>query len=325
MRVAWKKAKERLKKIVFPEGTEDKILRACQIIEEEHIAAPILIGSEKKIKDRIKELELELEHITIIDPATDSRREKYIKDLYELRKFKGMTLHKAGRIIDDPTTFGLMMVRDQDAHGLVSGLNKSYPETIRPALQIVQVREDVHRVCGVYMMVFENRIIFFADTTVNIDPDAEELSEIAIMTSELAKYFSVEPKIAMLSFSNFGSVEHPQTNKVRKAVEILRKKRPDLVVEGEMHADAALVPDICKQMFPHSKITGNANILIFPNLSAGNIGYKLVKELSTAEAIGPILLGMNKPVNVLNYYSTVEDIVNTTAVTAMMTERIKGV
>jgi malate dehydrogenase (oxaloacetate-decarboxylating)(NADP+) len=318
MRIAWKKAKEKRQRIVLPEGTEDKVLRACQILREEQIAEPIVLGSEKKITERIASLGLELDDLTIVDPTQDGRRERYVQALYDLRKLKGMTQHRAKALIEDPTIFGMMMLHSGDADGLVSGLNKAYPDTIRPALQIISLRDDVTSVCGVYMMVLKNRILFFADTTVNIDPTPEKLAEIAILTAELAKRFAVEPRVAMLSFSNFGSVEHPQTEKVRKAVEIMRQRRPDILVEGEMHADAALVPEVCQSMFPHSKICGDATVLVFPDLNAGNIGYKLVRELSDTDAVGPILLGMRKPINVLNYYSTVDDIVNTIAVTSMM-------
>ena len=203
---------------------------------------------------------------------------------------------------------------------MVCGLNYSYPEVISRALKIIGVREGVHRVCGLYMMVLKNKTIFFADTTVNIVPDAETLADMAVLAAETARFFNMEPRVAMLSFSNFGDQRDPLARKVSEAVKMVKERNPDLVIDGEMMADAALRPEIASEQFPHSAIQGNANVLIFPNLAAGNIAYKLLDSLADATAIGPILMGMDKPVNVLNYHSSVTEIVNLIAITAVSCE-----
>ena len=237
--------------------------------------------------------------------------------LYKLRQRKGVTPLIAARRVLEHHIFGMLCVRSGNADGLVCGLNYSYPEMIRRALKIIGLKEGIHRVIGLYMMVLKNRTIFFADTTVNIVPDAETLSEIAMLAAETARFFNMEPRVAMLSFSNFGDLRDPLSNKVAEAVRMVREQEPDLIIDGEMMADAALIPEIAEEQFPHSLIKGDANVLIFPNLAAGNIAYKLMDILGGADAIGPILMGMYKPINVLNYHSTVTEIVNLTAITAI--------
>jgi malate dehydrogenase (oxaloacetate-decarboxylating)(NADP+) len=212
-----------------------------------------------------------------------------------------------------------MMVSSGEADGLVCGLNRSYPDTIRPALQIIGLRKGITRTAGVYCVLLKDRILVVADATVNIEPTADELAEIALMAANVARYhFDMTPRVAMLSFSNFGSVDHPHTRKVKEATAIARARQPSLVIEGEMQADTALVPEIVEKTFPHSAIAGDANVLIFPDLQSGNIGYKLIQHLAKAELIGPILVGLRKPVNVLNHYSSVSEIVNIAAITTIM-------
>jgi malate dehydrogenase (oxaloacetate-decarboxylating)(NADP+) len=212
-----------------------------------------------------------------------------------------------------------MMVQSGDADGMVCGLNRSYPDTLRPALQIIGLRKGVTRAAGVYCMVLKDRILVLADATVNIEPNAEELAEIALMAANVARYqFDLTPRVAMLSFSNFGSVDHPVARRVREATEIVKARQPSLVIDGEMAADTALVPEICLTTFPHSAIVGDANVLIFPDLQSGNIAYKLVQQLASAELIGPILTGLKKPVNVLNHYSSVSEITSIAAITTIL-------
>ena len=323
MRVVRQKAiKSEPRRIVFPEGDEEKVLRACQQILDDKIATPVLLGDGDAIRAQAQRLGLDLGGIQLVDPRGHAKREDYEKKLYEIRKRAGVTPFEAKRLMGDPLHFGVMMVCAGDADGLVCGLNRSYPDTIRPALQIILLKEGVTRVAGMYCMVLRDKVLFFADATVNIDPTAEQLAEIAIMASIITKEdFGIDPRVAMLSFSNFGSVHHAFSEKVRRATEIVRAVRPDLVVDGEMAADTALVPELSATTFPHSAIQGDANVLIFPDLQSGNVAYKLVQHLAGAEVIGPILMGLNRPVNVLNHYSSVSEIVNITAITATMSLR----
>ena len=323
MRFFVNKAKTHPKRIVFPEGDEDKILRAAQMLLDDGIAKPILLGTPDVIQQHIKDLGLDLAGAEIVRPRKSPRFEEYITALYDLRKRKGMTPASARSYLKyNYNYFGMMMVEMGDADGLVSGLTQSYPETIRPALQIIGRREGVRKVCGAYMMVFKNQTYFIADATVNIETDAEDLADIAILTAEKATYMNVEPKVAMLSFSNFGSTIHPLTEKVRRAVEIIRKKAPHLVVDGEIMADTAVSPDIVSEFFPFSQIKGDATILICPDITSANVAYKLLAKLGGATAIGPMLLGMRKPVYLLTPGSDVNDIVNITAVAVSEAQRI---
>jgi malate dehydrogenase (oxaloacetate-decarboxylating)(NADP+) len=323
MRVVRQKAmRSKSKRIVFPEGGEEKVLRACQQMVDDKIAEPVLLGSEDEIRAHVKQLGLDLTGVEIVDHVKSKKAGAYAKRLYELRQRAGVTPFEADRLLRDPHYFGVMMVHTGDADGLVCGLNRSYPDTIRPALQIIRLKEGVTRVAGMYCMVLKDKVLFFADATVNIDPSAEELAEIAIMAALIAKEdFGIEPRVAMLSFSNFGSVKHPFADKMRRATAIAHQLAPDLLLDGEMAADTALVPEICQTTFPHSKIVGDANVLIFPGLTSGNVAYKLVQHLAGAEVIGPILMGLNRPVNVLNHYSSVSEIVNIAAITAVMARR----
>jgi malate dehydrogenase (oxaloacetate-decarboxylating)(NADP+) len=314
MRRVIHKARRSPKKIVYSEGDQDKILKACQNVIQENIAKPILLGNEKEIMERIDSLGLDLREVPIIQPKNSSKYDKYVNELYQSRKRKGITLREAGAMLKNRTVFGSMMVKMGDADGLISGLTHHYPDTIRPALQVVGIRDDLTRVSGVYMMVFKKEIYFFADATVNINPTAEELAEIAICCADTARRFDVEPRIAMLSFSNFGSTRHEFSDKVARATKIAKKMRPDFLIDGEMQADTAVVPEIVQETYPFCSLSEGANVLIFPDLQSGNIAYKLMMRLGGAEAIGPILMGMKKTIHVLQRGCDVNDIVNMTAI-----------
>jgi malate dehydrogenase (oxaloacetate-decarboxylating)(NADP+) len=231
-----------------------------------------------------------------------------------------VTLPSALDLVRDPTIYGLMMVQRGDADGFVGGMYKAFPETIRPAIQIVGLKPGVSRVSAAHVLVLKDRIFFCADTMVNIEPTSEELAEIALLAADLARSFDTTPKVALLAFSSFGSAPHPISKKVADAVDIVRRRNPDIVVDGEMHLDTAVVEEIVEKNYPHSRIKGDANVLIFPDLTSGNIGYKLVQRLGNAEAIGPLLMGMHKPVNVLQHGMTVAEIVNVAAITAVSAE-----
>jgi len=315
MRLIINKAKADPKRIAFPEGDNEKILRAAQILVEDEIARPILIGNAEKIMAKMESLGIELPGVPIIDTETSGLSEGYAEELYRLRQRKGVTANEARRIIRRKSRnhFGSMMVRMGDADTMLSGIDSHYPDTIRPALEVVGKQPQLTSVHGMYMMVFKKGIYFLADTTVDIDPTPEELAETAILAAEKVRLLDIEPRIAMLSFSNFGSVSHPQALKVRRAVEIVKERAPDLVIEGEMHADTAVEQELLEH-FSFSKMKHTANVLIFPDLNSGNICYKLLHHLGGADAIGPILMGMKKPIHVLQRGDDVSDIVNMAAI-----------
>ena len=315
MRTLINKAKSCPKRVVFPEGDEEKVLRASQILLDEGVAKPILLGNKEEIEAKIMELGLDLDGAEIVDPEKSDKRNDYIDELFALRQRKGVTKAEAKRLIKkNRNYFGAMMVEQGDADTLLSGISHHYPETIRPALEIIGKQDDLSRVHGLYMMVTKKEAVFFADTTVTIEPTAEELAETAILTAERAKYFEIEPRVAMLSFSNFGSAEHPLTLKVKRATELVKEWAPELIVEGEIQANVALDPELTKSQYPFSALKGEANVLIFPDLQSGNISYKLLNKLGGAEQIGPILMGTKKPVHVLQRGDDVADIVNMAAV-----------
>jgi malate dehydrogenase (oxaloacetate-decarboxylating)(NADP+) len=314
MRIMINQAKSNPKKVVFPEGHHEKVLRASQIIVDEGFAQPVLLGSETRILRSIEEHGFHLDQVTIIDPVSTEKRMEYADELFKMRQRKGVTLAEARELLRNPTVFGAMMVQRGDAEALVAGVSQHYPETIRPALQVIGNDEAVSRVAGLHMMIVKDEVYFFADTTVNIQPGAEELADIAILSAEVAHRFHIEPRIAMLSFSNFGSAKHPFVDKVRRATDIVRQRRPDLMVDGEMQADTAVSPELLAEVFPFSTLEGGANVLIFPDLQSANVAFKLVGHLGGAEAIGPILMGMRKPVHLLQHGSEVKDIVYMAAI-----------
>ncbi|MFM8567737.1 MAG: NADP-dependent malic enzyme [Gemmatimonadota bacterium] len=314
------------KRVVFPEGEDPKILRAAQRLVDEAIAHPILLGRLERVRQTAEELGIPLDGITLIEPATAAQRDRYAQLLWQKRQRKGLSLVEANQRITRATTFGSVMVAAGDADALLGGLGKHYPETVRPALEVIGAHTQVGLASGLYMLVFEKHVVFFADTTVNIDPSAEQLALIAASAAQLARTFGVTPRVAMLSFSNFGSVKHPEAQKMAEAVRILRQRDPGLVVDGEMQADTAFSAEVLAGRYEFSALKEAATVLIFPNLSAGNIAYKLLTQLGGATAIGPILVGMQHPVHVLEQGADVHEIVNMAAVAVIdAQQRARGV
>jgi malate dehydrogenase (oxaloacetate-decarboxylating)(NADP+) len=317
MSVVVARARRRMTRIAFPEGNHPRILRAAQQLFDEGICTPVLLGRKEEILEQAREAHLTaIEELEIIDPLTSERTDAYAQAFYELRHRHGVSLAEAVYRIRQRNTFAAMMLRDGNVDGLVTGLTRTYPEAIRPSLEIVRTQEG-RRASGTYIVAFKDSLKLFADCTVNADPSAEELADIAISTAELARAFELEPRIAMLSYSNFGTDRGGSPAKVRRAVELVRSLRPDLEVEGEMQVDPAVVRSVREAEFPFARLTGDANVLIFPDLNSGNIGYKLLWRLGGAEVIGPVLMGMAKPVNVLQQGASVQDVVNLAAMTAV--------
>jgi malate dehydrogenase (oxaloacetate-decarboxylating)(NADP+) len=308
------RASKATKRLVFGEGEETKIIRAAAQVLDEGIAQPILIGRPEIIKEKIELLSLHFSP-EVVDPYRFTRLEKYSQAYYELRQRKGLTLAHANKMIHNPNVLGPMMVKMGDADAFVSGLTYEYPDVIRPALQIHKTAPGTTKAAGVYIMIVGERTFLFTDATVNIDPTAEDLSEIACLAADFARKLELEPRVAFLSFSNFGSTPHPFSDKVRKAVELTRK-RCDFVMDGEMQADTAVVADIIEERFPFSAVR-DANVLVFPSLESANIAYKLLDRLGNAKAIGPILLGVGAPIHVLQTGDEVNDIVQIAAVAVM--------
>lgn len=302
------------KRVVFAEADMYKVLKAAQIVKDEGIAIPILLGNIDKIKQLIKENHLDLEDAKIIDPkAADEEelRNKYGNLLYAKRHRKGMTKYESSHKMRDRNYYGAMMVEAGEADAFISGITRNYPETIKPALQSIGTEDGVNKIAGMYIVNTKDGPVFFADTTINVNPTAQDLADIAVLTAKAVSRYKVKPRLAMLSFSNFGSSEYEEAKKVSKAVEILHKNHPEIIVDGEVQANFAMNKELLNEQFPFSILANKkANVLIFPNLSAGNIAYKLVQEMSEAEAVGPILLGMKKPVHILQLGCTVREIVN---------------
>lgn len=310
------RAKENPKRIVFAEADNDKILKAAQICLEEGICQPILLGNKERIQEIIKENSLELDSCQIIDPVEEKvKRKEYADVLFKKRQRKGMTQYEAYRKMRERNAYGAMMVDLGEADALISGLTTDYPTTIRPALQIIGVEDEVNRVAGMYIMLTKKGTFFFADTTLNVNPDENALVDIATLSARAVRFFDTEPRIAMLSYSNFGSSEGVLPLKVAKATEIMKQKFPDLIIDGEVQANIALNKDLHKELYPFSSLAEHgANTLIFPDLASGNIAYKLMMEIGGAETIGPVLMGMKKPVHVLQLGSSVREIVNMVAI-----------
>ncbi len=305
------------KRIVYPEAANPTLLRAVQQIVDEGLARPVLLGRPAEIKALCDELSLSLldQGVEVIDPRADDRRKRYAERLVELRHRRGMTPALASSLITKSNYFGMTMLEQGDVDGLVSGLKLTFPETVRPALQIVGLEPGARAAVGMYMMVLQNSVKFFGDTTINIDPDTETLAEIAVQMSDAVAALGVTPRVALISYSNFGSVKHPEVQRVQDALARVRERRPDLEIDGEMQPEVALDEAKRKGHFPFSTLTRNANVLVFPSLAAGNAAYQALKVLGGANAVGPILLGLAKPVALLQNDGSVEDIVNMTAYT----------
>ncbi len=312
MRAITSKAKSDPKRVVFAEADNYKILKAAQIVKDENIAIPILLGNKEKIQKIIEESALELVGVEIIDPALEPERShKYAKSLFEKRQRRGFTLIEATKSMRDRNYFGSSMVEFGEADAMISGLTKNYASTIKPALQIIGTEDGVSRVAGMYMMMTEKGPIFFGDTTVTVNPTVEELVDITLLLEKSVRKFNIKPRIAILSYSNFGSNEGEVPEKTRKAVAILHEKHSEVIVDGEMQGNFAINNGLLKDNFPFSTLAAApANTLVFPNLESGNIAYKLLQELGGAEAIGPILLGLKKPVHIVQLGSSVREIVN---------------
>ena len=321
------KAKRNPKRIVFAEAEHYKILKAAQEVKDEGIAIPILLGREGRIRQLIEDNVLDLHDVQILDPKSDEQRERrnqFGQILFEKRKRKGMTLLEAQKLMRERNYFGSMMVDQGMADAFISGISRNYPSTLRPALQIIGTEEGVDKVAGMFILNTKKGTLFLADTTININPSAEELANIAMLTAKTVRRFNVVPRIALLSYSNFGSSMNSKVAKITEALNIINEKEPNLSVDGEIQADFALNNEKREQIFPFSGLKENANTLIFPNLESGNIAYKLMQEFDDVEAIGPILIGMKKPVHILQLGCSVREIVNmvTIAVIDAQTKRI---
>ena len=308
------KAKQNPKRVVFAEADHYKILKAAQQVNDEGIAKPILLGDVEKIKKLIADNNLDLGDTPIIDPRSkceDDRRNAFGDIFFKKRQRRGFTLYEARKVMRERNHFGAMMVETGAADAMISGLTRKYADPIRPALQIIGVQEGVKRVAGMYIMNTKQGPYFFADTTMNVDPSVQDLVDITVLTANSVKQFNITPRIALLSYSNFGSAEGEVPNKMREATEILHKNYPGMIVDGEMQANFALNDELMKEQFPFSDLADKkVNTLIFPNLASGNIAYKLIQEMGGAEAIGPVLIGMKKPVHILQLGSSVREIVN---------------
>jgi len=304
-----------MKRIAFAEGEEQKIIRAAYQIKEEGIATPVLIGRQSVIDEKLNNLGLEYKP-QVVDPDEFGKLEAYTKAYYELRQRKGVSIADVAKFVRDPNILGSLMVKLGDADAFISGLTYDYPDVIRPSLQIHHTATGAARAAGVYIMIVEDRVYLFTDATVNIEPTAEDLAEIACLAADFAKRLEIDPRVAFLSFSNFGSTPHPLSDKVRRAVELTKARRPDLEVDGEMQADSAVVVDIIEDRYPFSAVK-DANVLVFPSLESANIAYKLLARLGKAKAIGPILLGMGAPVHVLQTGDDVNAIVQIASVAVM--------
>jgi phosphate acetyltransferase len=326
----WKLAQQEMKTIVLPEGEEERNLKASEIIHKNKIAKVVLVGSQDKIKENAKSFGVNIEGIEIVDPEVSPKTEEYAKAFYELRKNKGVTEEKALETVKDPVYYGTMMVKLEDAHGLVSGAVHSTGDLLRPGLQIIKTAPGIKVVSSFFVMELENSqygdngTLLFGDCAVNPNPTSEELASIAISTAENAKTLcGIDPKVAMLSFSTMGSAKHENVSKVVEATRMAKEARPDLAIDGELQLDAAIVDKVASLKAPNSTVAGNSNVLIFPDLQAGNIGYKLVQRFAGAEAIGPVCQGFAKPINDLSRGCSVDDIVNVVAITAVQAQNSK--
>ena len=323
-------AKNNKKKIVLPEGIEERTICAVEQIKKENIAEPILIGNKEDILNKSKELNVDISGVTIIDPETSDKLQTYIEAFYELRKNKGITLSKAEKIVRDPLYFATMMVKLDDADGMVSGAIHTTGDLLRPGLQVIKTAKGVSTVSSFFIINVpdspygDNGTLLFADCAVNPVPNEDQLVEIAIATAETSKNLcGSEPKVAMLSFSTMGSADHDVVTKVRNATAKAREMRPDIKRDGELQLDAAIVPKGANQKAPNSDVAGKANVLIFPDLQSGNIGYKLVQRFANATAIGPICQGFAKPINDLSRGCSSQDIVNVVAITAVQAQSVE--
>jgi malate dehydrogenase (oxaloacetate-decarboxylating)(NADP+) len=322
MRMVVSRAKAAPRRIVLADGEHEKVLRAAAQILEEGIAQPILIGDPMTVRTLAQQLDLELGIETgrcrVVAPGDPQYAADFATALHRRRQRKGMTLRDAERVLRQRLWFGATMVTQGHAEGMVCGLGANFPDTLRPVLMAVGVASDRERVAGVHLMIVRDEIYFLTDTTLTLDPTAEQMAEIACAAADLASVFDIEPRIAMLSFSNFGSVRNERSDKVRRATDLVRTWRPELMVEGELHADVALMPEVRGHLYPFARLAGRANVLVFPSLEAGNIAQKVMQCAGAQASVGPVLVGLNHPVNIVAPYAGVADLVMATAMTAML-------
>ncbi|WP_227394535.1 phosphate acetyltransferase [Jeotgalibacillus aurantiacus] len=309
------KVKGQNRRIVFPEGTDERILRAASRLAAEGIMTPILVGSTSAVEEKAQEMNVVLEGCEILDPSDYSEFEELVASFVERRKGKA-TEEDARKILQDENYFGTMLVYTNRADGLVSGAAHSTADTVRPALQIIKTKEGIKKTSGVFIMVRGDEKYVFADCAINISPDSSDLAEIAVESAKTAGMFDIDPRVAMLSFSTKGSAKSPETEKVAEAVKLAKEAAPNLTLDGEFQFDAAFVPSVAKSKAPDSEIQGDANVFVFPSLEAGNIGYKIAQRLGNFEAVGPILQGLNAPVNDLSRGCNEEDVYKLALITA---------
>lgn len=324
--VVKEKARALQKTILFPETSDERTLRAIAKVIEEKTVKPMVIGEHDELKKIAQSFDIAVpwDQVECVDMKDPALQEQFAEVFYQFRRQKGVTKEQAQQMMKDLNYFAVMLLQQRKADGLVSGAASSTADTVRPALQILKTKEKFHKVSGVFFMVLENRLLLFADCAINIEPNSHDLADIAIDTASTAKAFGITPKVAMLSFSTGGSAKHPLVDKVKEAVALVRDRAPELMVEGEMQVDAALVPNVAKRKFPHGKIQGDANILIFPDLQSGNIAYKLVERLAGAQALGPLLQGLRQPISDLSRGCSWQDIANLAAVTACQAEELEN-
>ncbi|PAD35152.1 phosphate acetyltransferase [Terribacillus saccharophilus] len=310
-----KKVTGQNKKIVFPEGLDERILEAAAKLAEEGIIAPILIGNKEQVEQKAKELSIDLRGAAILDPDTYEKFDELVAAFVERRKGKA-TEEDAKKLLKDENYFGTMLVYTGEADGLVSGAAHSTADTVRPALQIIKTKPGIKKTSGAFVMVREDERYVFGDCAINIAPDSQDLAEIAVASAETAAMFGIDPKVALLSFSTKGSAKSPETEKVSDALAIAKEKNPNLVVDGEFQFDAAFVPSVAAKKAPDAVLKGDANVFVFPSLEAGNIGYKIAQRLGNFDAVGPILQGLNAPVNDLSRGCNADDVYKLTLITA---------
>ncbi len=320
MRPVVRYAKTSQRTIVFPEGDNERVMRAAVEASDEGICRPILLGKRKRVRNAAAQFEIDLGDIEVIDILDSAHTENLVQAFWRRRERKGATLENVRKNLESRTYFGMMMVAEGLADATLVGVSKHYNEVVRPAIEVFDLREGVSRVSGLYIVILNNKVYFFADTTVNIDPTDEELAEIALLTADVARRFHITPKVAMLSFSNFGSARSKQADKVARATAIVKERAPELEIDGEMQVDLAMMPDTMKQDFPFSALKGKANVFIFPDLNSGNIAYKLLHRLAGADVIGPILMGLNKSAHLLQRGSSVSEIVDMAAIATVDAE-----
>ncbi len=317
------KASQKNNHIVLPEGFDERVIKAAEILRKEKICKVTILGNKDEIYKKTKKEKINLEDVTIIDPHNSHNLDKYISDYYGLRKHKGISKKEAENIVSTPLFFGAMMVRNEEADGSVAGSNNATGNVIRSALHCIGLAQGVSIVSGAFLMIVPgwDRMIIFADSAVVPNPDTEELASIAISSAKTyEKLTGIEPIVAMLSFSTYGSAKHELVDKVVEATQIVKSREPSLKVDGELQVDTAIVPEIAQKKAPESIVAGKANVLIFPDLNAGNIGYKLVQRFAKAEAVGPVVQGLKKPVNDLSRGCSIEDIVHVAAITSLLAD-----